>query len=115
MSEKVSVLFSCTAEFFHPGTNWSGVNCPKCGADAESWWGEAMDIASKSNFENLFVTAKCCEEIVSLNELQYNWPAAFGRFALEAMNPNILDLSPDQELSLNTAVGHKLRKIWVHL
>jgi hypothetical protein len=74
-----------------------------------------MDIASQSQFNNLMVTAQCCGARVSLNELNYIWPAAFGRFALEAMNPNLRDLTPAQESALSEAVGHRIRKVWVHL
>lgn len=114
-SDEVLALFKNSTEFFHPGANWSGVECSACGADAEPWWQEAMDVASQSHFKNLIVTAPCCGAHVSLNELRYVWPAAFGRFALEAMNPNIRDLAPAQESRLSELVGQNLHKVWVHL
>lgn len=61
------------------------------------------------------VTAPCCGTRLSLNELHYLWPAAFGRFVLEALNPNIRDLTPDQELALSQLMGCTVRKIWVHV
>ncbi|GLQ98856.1 hypothetical protein [Dyella mobilis] len=114
-ADEVSVAFTETIEFFDPGANWSGVTCPACGADAEPWWLEAMDAASHEGFSNLFVTAQCCGKRVSLNELHYNWPCAFGRFALQAMNPNVRELTPAQESALAETVGHGLRKVWMHL
>jgi hypothetical protein len=36
-SEEVTVDPKETVEFFHPGGNWSGVNCPGCDADLEEW------------------------------------------------------------------------------
>ena len=32
-----------------------------------------------------------------------------------SLNPNIHDLSPEQELESHETLGHKLRKVWVHL
>jgi hypothetical protein len=115
MADEVRASFKESIEFFHPGGNWSGVRCPACGADAESWWTEAMKQSSENKFANLFIGAKCCGATVSLNELGYIWPAAFGRFVLEAMNPGIKDLETSQEARLAEVLGHPLRKVWVHL
>jgi len=114
-SESVTASFKDHIEFFHPMGNWSGVECPSCGADAEPWWLEAMQNGAETHFENLLVTAPCCGARVSLNELRYLWPAAFGRFVLEAMNPNVRDITPEQELALSKALGSLLHRIWVHL
>jgi hypothetical protein len=114
-ADEVTALFTDAVQFFHPGSNWEGVLCPVCGADAESWWEDAASAGSQRGFDTLLVTAECCGAQVSLNDLNYVWGAAFGRFALEAMNPNIRELSPDQALQLDNAVGHPLGKVWVHL
>jgi hypothetical protein len=102
-------------EFFHPGNNWSGVECPSCGADAERWWSEAMDLAGADGFSNLSCVAGCCGAEVSLNELRYIWPAAFGSFALIAMNPNVENLSAAQKGELEKQLGCPLRVVWAHL
>jgi hypothetical protein len=49
------------------------------------------------------------------DNLHYAWPAGFGRFVLEAMNPNVSDLRPAEEALLKGTLGCDLRKIWVHL
>lgn len=114
-AEKVIFSIKDSTEFFHPMANWSGVECPICGADLESWWGLEMQERSTSNYQNLVVTSPCCGSPVSLNELRYRWPAGFGRFVLEAMNPNIRDLTPSQENALSQSACCSLRKIWVHI
>jgi hypothetical protein len=51
-ADTVSFEFKPSVEFFHPGTNWSGVECPACGADAELWGeGGARRLAGLSNVE----------------------------------------------------------------
>jgi hypothetical protein len=51
----------------------------------------------------------------SLPDLLYDWPQGFARFSLEAMNPNIQDLTEAAEREFETIIGCSLRKIWQHL
>src|SRR4051812_774624 len=86
-AESIKSRSTAQVEFIDAGKNWEGVFCPKCGADAESWWGNAMSIAAERGFEDLTVHAECCRIPVGLDELRYGWPVAFGRYLLEAANP----------------------------
>lgn len=115
MADKVNAVFEDSIVFFDPGGNWSGVACQACGKDAKAWWQKAMSASFEGAYENLGLAAPCCGAQVSLNNLRYGSPAAFGRFALEAMNPNIRDLQPEQEAQLSQALGCELRKVWVHI
>ena len=74
-----------------------------------------MHRAVKQSFGDLVVETPCCGLQTSLNDLHYIWPAAFGRFVLEAMNPNIGDTTAEQERALSDALGLPLRKVLVHL
>ena len=114
-ADSVEHQFKTAMEFFAPGENWSGVACPACAADLEAWWNEAMNAAFARDFSDLTVTTPCCGEVRSLNDLHYVWPAGFGRFVLEAMNPNIADLGLEREAALAEAVGGPLRKVWVRI
>jgi hypothetical protein len=114
-ANKVTARRKNAVTFFHPGGNWSGVQCPECNTNIEQWWQEVMTTASESQFENLIVRTPCCGVKRSLNDLHYVWPAAFGRFVLEAMNPNDRDLGPEKEAELARALGCGIRKVWIHL
>lgn len=114
-AEEVESRFEEKVSFFHPGSNWSGVQCTACGANAEPWWGDAMEQASKDDFENLQCTALCCGGSVTLNGLKYLWPAAFGSYVLEALNPNSTGLSLSQHAELRGALGCELVEIPLHL
>jgi endogenous inhibitor of DNA gyrase (YacG/DUF329 family) len=88
--------------------NWSGVNCPKCGADVEDWWKDAMDKAWAPELKNLSVSTPFCGHSTTLNDLNYVWPAGFSRFVLEAMKSNISQTTAEQDQALSEALGLKL-------
>lgn len=113
-SDEIECQFHDHIELVHPYANWSGVLCPVCGADIEDWWDETMDAASADHFKNLTATTPCCSAATTLNDLDFKWPTAFGRFGLVAMNPDI-EPSPEQEVELAARLGSPLRKVWQHL
>lgn len=73
-----------------------------------------MSSAASVNFAKLTLAAPCCGQQVSLNDLNYLWPSAFGRYTLEAMNPNTKGLSTDQIQLLAKTLGCEVREIPVH-
>lgn len=114
-ADSVDAAFHDEVVFFHPGANWSGVRCPACGADLEAWWSDAMDRASERNFSDLACITPCCSTSTTLDDLQYVWPAAFGRYVLEAMNPNIKGLKREQLEQLQSVLGVELREVPLHI
>lgn len=114
-AEEITAEYFEQVQFIDPGGNWSGVQCPNCSTDIEEWWQDAMSEAVESDFEQLEAVAPCCRAKVSLNDLAYVWPAGFGKFVLAATNPGVSDLAPEQERALSKRLGHRLRKIWVHI
>jgi hypothetical protein len=50
-----------------------------------------------------------------LHELGYDWPQGFGRFALDAMNPNIGELDDRLKTQFEKILGTKLRVIYQHI
>jgi hypothetical protein len=111
---EISSKFTEEARFVDQGANWERVLCPICGTELdEAWWQKAMDAAYRTNFANLSVILPCCGAMLSLNDLQYEWPAGFARFTLEIRNPGG-DLDDYQLRSLEQILGCHLRKIWAH-
>ena len=99
---------------FHAGSNLESISCPSCGADLKDWWGDAVNEAWKSHFENLSVVTPCCRNAASLNDLNYEMPMAFGRFALELFNPRT-NIGDEQRKHLEQVLGTPLRAVWCHL
>ena len=114
-AERVSARCLAGVEFVDAGANWEGVHCSVCGADAESWWSDAMSQAAESGFHSLQVMSGCCRRAVSLNELRYGWPVGFASFVLEAQNPQSTGLTASQLAQLSGIVGSPLLEIPVHL
>ncbi|REK18366.1 MAG: hypothetical protein DWQ37_04435 [Planctomycetota bacterium] len=115
-SQETSINFYDSIRFIHPSANWSGVRCPICHADAQEWWSEVVNSAYPSGvFSDLNVIAPCCGATVSLNAMEYLWPAAFGSFMLDAMNPNIPNLSDEQLHQLESCLRCRLKCVWAHI
>jgi hypothetical protein len=114
-ADEVTQTTSGDLQFVDPGANLERISCPMCGQDLPmEWWREQMDEAFKARFATLAVTAPCCRANVSLNDLNYEWPAGFARFVLEAMNPGVADLAAAEIATIAEIVGSPLRLIWAH-
>lgn len=114
-AEEVSARHFERPMFIDPGGNWSGVLCSVCGADAESWWSAAVMVAARQDFASFDTVTPCCQSKVSLNDLHYVWPAGFGRFVLDAMNPNVDGLSTAHIARLEALLGCSVREISQHI
>ena len=101
--------------FIDQGSNFERVLCPGCGAMVPmEWWSQEMDRAyDASQFQDLSVMLPCCQTPSSLNDLDYDWPAGFARFRLEARSPSG-DLTPEQLSLFASLLGCSVRKIWAH-
>jgi hypothetical protein len=110
------VTYSFTDEivFHHPAANWSGVECSICGTDAEDWFFDAVNDFAIQAHKNLSTITPCCEKRLSLNDMKFIWPAAFGRFSLQAINPNIGSTNAIQEKQLADTLRSPLRKVHAH-
>ncbi|MBZ9707775.1 hypothetical protein LB543_13685 [Mesorhizobium sp. ESP7-2] len=111
----IAVEYEQGATFFDAGANTESVHCPFCGSDIEEWWGDAMNQAAESRFEDLSVTTPCCHRPTSLNDLRYVWPAAFGVCALTVISPGVNSVSSEQLRTIEQAMGSPLKVIWQHL
>ena len=103
-------------EFVDPGpSNFESVECPVCKAPLPmAWWQEAMDRAYKDHFIDLTITTPCCSAVSNLNDLEYEWPAGFARFVLEARSPGVPNLDPSDIADLEPVLGCSLRLVRAH-
>ena len=101
-------------KFIDQGENFEKVSCNLCkreiGTEA---WQLAMDSAFEHRFEDLTFISPCCHSRVSLNDLEYEWPAGFAKFLIAVNNPND-EITQNDLHQLEEVLGSSLRIIWAH-
>jgi hypothetical protein len=80
-----------------------------------AWWKERMDEDYDDGFKLATYAMPCCAARCTLHELVYEWPQGFGRFALQAMNPNIGKLDDRYKREFEEILGTELRVIYQHI
>jgi hypothetical protein len=115
-ADEIEIKICEKVEFFDCGTNLEHIFCPSCQSKIPiAWWQERM----MEDYNNGFMLAKyatpCCNTFKTLHELIYDWPQGFGRFAIDAMNPNIGHLKDRYKQEFEEILGTKLRLIHQHL
>lgn len=116
-AEEVEIKLSDEIVFFDCGANLERICCPSCQAEiATEWWQDRMDDdCVDDGFALAQYATPCCGDSHSLDQLLYEWPQGFARFAIDAMNPNIGKLSGEQEAELAEILGTPLRVIYQHI
>ena len=115
-ADEIEIKVSENVVFFDCGGNFERICCPSCGTEIPvEWWQEHMDEDHDDGFKLAAYATPCCEKETTLNELVYEWPQAFGRFAIDAMNPNIGKLDDKYKREFEKILGTKLRVIYQHI
>ena len=74
--------------FIDCGSNFEKILCPVCGKELNfKWCGETVNNAYKSMFASLKTKLPCCGNIISLNELKYQFPCGFACWIISIINP----------------------------
>ena len=78
------------------GESLDSIACPSCGASLPGeTWGELMnaDYSEERGFQLALLPMPCCGHETTLNDLHYDMPQAFSRYALTATNPAVAPTS----------------------
>lgn len=116
-ADEIAIKLSNQIEFFDCGANLERITCPHCDQEiAIDWWQDRMEEDYEGRgFRLDEYSAPCCVGALTLNALRYDWPQAFARFGIHAMNPNIDELSDDQRREFERILGTPLRTIYRHI
>lgn len=116
-ADEISIKLKDSVQFFDCGVNFEKIICPNCCFEVPmDWWQDRMGEDFKNNgFKLSQYTTPCCSAAHTLQELIYEWPQAFGRFAIEAMNPNIGMLDHEDVLEFERLLGTRLRIVYQHI
>jgi len=113
---KIGAAVFDTVAFFDCGGNFEAIRCPACGAELPvEWWQRCMEEDYGAGFRLATYVLPCCGAACTLNDLGYQWPQAFGRFALEALNPGVGALGDEHKKELEEILGAELRVVYQHL
>ena len=115
-ADEIKIKVSKRIEFFDCGANFERILCPSCRAEITmKWWQDRMKEDYDNGFKLVAYPTPCCNSYSTLHHLVYEWPQGFGRFALDAMNPNIGKLEETHRIEFEAILGTKLRVIYQHL
>ena len=114
-ADRIEVIRFEEIQFVDQGGNFERVLCPECGADVTERFSEWMETAFRSGFKMRNVSLPCCGKDADLNDLDWQWPAGFATFMLEAMNPQLPGWLPDDDRrDLEAILGCDIRQIYSH-
>ena len=115
-ADKIDIKVSETVKFFDCGANFERILCPGCRTELPmSWWKKRMNEDYGDGFALAVYATPCCGTCCTLHDLVYDGTQGFGRFALDAMNPNIGKLDEQYKAEFEEILGTKLRVIYQHI
>jgi hypothetical protein len=116
-AENIEIKVSDNIQFFDCGANFIRITCPNCRVEISmEWWRNRMDEDYvEEGFALMSYPTPCCNAPHTLNELIYEWPQGFGRFALDVMNPSIGQLRHEVIAEFEKILGTRLRVIHQHI
>ncbi len=116
-AERVESQQSARVQFHDCAGNFESVFCPHCRAPLSlDWWGATMDHDFRDGgFVLATYEMPCCRLVSNLNELHYNWPQAFGRFAITAQNPGVVEIPASLVAAIETALCCRVTAVRRHL
>jgi hypothetical protein len=103
--------------FHDAGANFESIRCPRCGAEISiDWWQERMDDDSAGDgFRLDSYAAPCCGHTLTMSQLIYDWPQAFGRTSWTVQNANVGEIDAEAKAQLEVAAGFPLVVVYQHL
>jgi hypothetical protein len=116
-ADSITPEVSEAIRFHDAGANFEHIRCPRCGSEISiDWWQDRMDDDSEGDGYRLSSYATpCCGEPLTLSDLTYEWPQAFGRTSWTVQNSNLGELNQAAKAELEKAAGFPLIVVRQHL
>jgi len=126
-SAEIDEIIYDSVQFIDCGGNFERVLCPFCAEEEEEeeepgeidtdWWHDIMDqdYSEEDGFQLKKYPVPCCGRSLALNELEYEWPMGFARYALEARNTRIGSLSTQEIAGFEAILKAPLIEILRHI
>ncbi len=116
-ADEVRSQVSHSIKFHDCGVNLEKVSCPHCGCYInQGWWQDAMDQDfDGTGFKMHDQVLPCCGAKATLHGLKYYFQQGYGKYSLEAMNPDLGELTSSQAHDFEVILGCTLRVIYQHI
>jgi hypothetical protein len=116
-ADKITPEVSETIRFHDAGASFENIRCPRCGAEISiDWWQDRMDDDFEDDgFRLSSYAVPCCGVPLTLNQLTYEWPQAFGRTSWTVQNADIGEIDAAGKTELEQAAGFSLTVVRQHL
>jgi hypothetical protein len=115
-ADEIDNIVYDTIQFFDCAANFERIHCPSCQLEiSNDWWLERMDADYDGGFALAEIATPCCGAKCNLNQLVYDWPQRFGRYALSAKNCNMGKLKDKDRHELETILETKLSVVYQHI
>jgi hypothetical protein len=124
-AEEIEALVHEHVAFVHPIENLESTICPHCESNIHEWFWEFVDDGNYEGTEPgpLVVDLPCCGKSTSLTELKFSCPAAFAKFQLDILNPDVAEIHADDFAKIESGLHAKIEKaagqqfvaVWTHM
>jgi hypothetical protein len=106
----IEVIREGGVRFYDAGEGFETARCPVCrtivavNPSDMGWLVEQFDLcSSEAGFWPIDAVAPCCEAVVSLNDLDYQWPQGFASWSMGAVNAQTWELAePERRVGNRT-------------
>ena len=117
VAELVESEQTARVQFHDCAGNFESVFCPHCQAPLSlQWWEATMNHDFQDDgFQMATYTLPCCQNVSNLNELQYDWPQAFGKFSMTARNAGVVEIPDSLVAAIETALCCSVTVVRRHL
>jgi hypothetical protein len=117
MAQSIQVSFYDRITAVDAAENLLRITCPGCGARiALDWYHDLLEEA-EGEFDTLAVTVPCCDALLGLDTLLFEWPCGFARFEIAVANPSRPEgaFSAAELDAIAAILGHPVRQILAHI
>src|SRR6266496_2196973 len=80
--QEVTVEFYERITVVDAGENTQRITCPHCDQDVPLDWYSDLIEQTEGEFDTLEVGVPCCDSVVALDTLGFDWPSGFARFEI---------------------------------
>jgi len=112
-ADQIHITVNETPIFVDAGARLTHATCPRCQHRFATSWQAIVERAAEHPFRTLDGMMPCWGTTLSLNDLQYDRPAGWARFLIEAVNPKVEVLSIVQMRELEHILDCSMRQILI--